>query len=183
MSMSARDHLRVCGADSFGVDADNVNKGSPPRVRSRPWRCLRLAPSPRITSACAEQTGVSNRKALLVRDHLRVCGADDHGFAMMADGAGSPPRVRSRLAQWLVHHTASGITSACAEQTWLGASDCSYPKDHLRVCGADVRCLLHRLRHVGSPPRVRSRRPAEHPRIRPQRITSACAEQTASPEA
>ena len=30
------DHLRVCGADSFGVDATNVNKGSSPRVRSRP---------------------------------------------------------------------------------------------------------------------------------------------------
>ena len=70
------DHLRVCGADGlFWGDYDNM-RGSPPRVRSRPRRPGHLATRPRITSACAEQTPAGPPPDRRVRDHLRVCGAD-----------------------------------------------------------------------------------------------------------
>ncbi len=90
------DHLRVCGADSFGVDATNVGKGSPPRVRSRLIRHGVGEREPGITSACAEQTDREVDNGFHCRDHLRVCGAD---FLYRAGGLtmkGSPPRVRSR---------------------------------------------------------------------------------------
>ena len=51
-----RDHLRVCGADSFLSDVLDMMPGSPPRVRSRLLRERRQRRNPRITSACAEQT-------------------------------------------------------------------------------------------------------------------------------
>ena len=55
-SWSARDHLRVCGADQ--VDAVDVvaGEGSPPRVRSRLLTFEHHQIALGITSACAEQT-------------------------------------------------------------------------------------------------------------------------------
>ena len=70
------DHLRVCGADDLGGPVAALKQGSPPRVRSR------LATRPQedrqggITSACAEQTGLSQTGSPGCPDHLRVCGAD-----------------------------------------------------------------------------------------------------------
>ena len=52
----ARDHLRVCGADSAHC----------PAPRAITW----------IISACAERTRQSDSDAQPVGDHLRVCGAD-----------------------------------------------------------------------------------------------------------
>ena len=50
--------------------------------------------------------------------------------------------------------------------------------DHLRVCGADTRAICSPVFIVGSPPRVRSRRPRPAPCGHRRGITSACAEQT-----
>ena len=90
------DHLRVCGADLDPLPQFASQAGSPPRVRSRQRleRCTR--PEQGITSACAEQTGPKFPWSGTSRDHLRVCGADELIAQMVADLAGSPPRVRSR---------------------------------------------------------------------------------------
>ena len=111
------DHLRVCGADSsIGADVSPLD-GSPPRVRSRPPGTSLNDWCRGITSACAEQTG--RRLFLLsrMRDHLRVCGADDRPQQSGKEGQGSPPRVRSRPGEPERSSAAEGITSACAEQT------------------------------------------------------------------
>ena len=50
-------------------------------------------------------------------DHLRVCGADHNYPLVFGDGAGSPPRVRSRRCRSIRPGAPRGITSACAEQT------------------------------------------------------------------
>ena len=90
------DHLRVCGADGLSSESDVLESGSPPRVRSRPGRGLHEAVPRRITSACAEQTRPVSRRISRMRDHLRVCGADD-GLTITGKAVpGSPPRVRSR---------------------------------------------------------------------------------------
>ena len=91
------DHLRVCGADTYTSAWDSAGAGSSPRVRSR-----RLGGRDRpalhgIISACAEQTVRSRRRTCIVRDHLRVCGADQTDAELAAD------------SQWII--------SACAEQT------------------------------------------------------------------
>ena len=55
-SCGGSDHLRVCGADASYAVYEDMQSGSPPRVRSRPCLRSRRIASTGITSACAEQT-------------------------------------------------------------------------------------------------------------------------------
>ena len=101
-------------------------------------------------------------------------------MTVAAVGTGSPPRVRSRLLGVDLGARVAGITSACAEQTG-GATELPIcPRDHLRVCGADDGNRTDMTLDDGSPPRVRSRPAGGRCRTRVGRITSACAEQTAT---
>ena len=174
----AGDHLRVCGADRLLNSTVILKLGSPPRVRSRHNGAGSLANPCGITSACAEQTMIPSLPGRLLKDHLRVCGADAYSHAQAKGSAGSPPRVRSRHHPDARRPIAIGITSACAEQTSCAAFSASGTRDHLRVCGADTTQARRKSRIGGSPPRVRSR----HRLVRGVRpvpgITSACAEQT-----
>ena len=173
----------MCGADIVAMPANGLLMGSPPRVRSRHRHGGRYAGGRGITSACAEQTTARAWACSPGRDHLRVCGADILLHPYEPHTVGSPPRVRSRLENRIEVTHASGITSACAEQTrW---SRCRTPAepDHLRVCGADSICAVFDHALLGSPPRVRSRPGRGWNRPRNGRITSACAEQTNPPYA
>ena len=135
----AGDHLRVCGADEiFAAEAEDA-AGSPPRVRSRLPQGFDLGKPFGITSACAEQTRSLSPLWTVGRDHLRVCGADTADSTQDYSDAGSPPRVRSRLAFSDGDDQVMGITSACAEQTHATHSGEQSCWDHLRVCGADTR--------------------------------------------
>ena len=173
-----QDHLRVCGADPPSRRIRRPQRGSPPRVRSRPPPRRLHNPMAGITSACAEQTSWARWPCRRTWDHLRVCGADIPPVCVWGWLSGSPPRVRSRLP---VGHGAcvlGGITSACAEQTILRRSGWLGWGDHLRVCGADYFRKLARLTLSGSPPRVRSRHSGYLQHVWFGGITSACAEQT-----
>ena len=155
--------------------------GSPPRVRSRRHRFQRYPYSPRITSACAEQTCSASRFRLNPRDHLRVCGADVVELRSPDGSEGSPPRVRSRRPRARLRDLPRGITSACAEQTCSPGTGSDGTGDHLRVCGADCKCGAGFAQRGGSPPRVRSRQTNTQPTAPCHGITSACAEQTRTP--
>ena len=147
---------------------------------SRPRSCHRSHRRRGITSACAEQTNGSTTDAPRRRDHLRVCGADWVVRVEAHVDQGSPPRVRSRPNAYKGALAAVRITSACAEQTG-GATELPIcPRDHLRVCGADDGNRTDMTLDDGSPPRVRSRPAGGRCRTRVGRITSACAEQTAT---
>ena len=113
------------------------------------------------------------------RDHLRVCGADLARTPVMMLRWGSPSRVRSRPGRFAQDRVQLGITSACAEQTRQRRSRYPPPRDHLRVCGADDGITVGTPVQLGSPPRVRSRQNLLRIKHGKQRITSACAEQTA----
>ena len=155
--MPSWDHLRVCGADTSAACSACTCRGSPPRVRSRRLGACGRVDVVGITSACAEQT----ISLLLVRldagDHLRVCGADGNCWPHTRAHWGSPPRVRSRLWSSRSRCRRCGITSACAEQTSKPSRRASRRRDHLRVCGADMRLVYKLFIGLGSPPRVRSR--------------------------
>ena len=133
--------------------------GSSPRVRSRRTRIPKGLDLLGIISACAEQTLIGYANGGLLRDHLRVCGADRKPYDYLSRRWGSSPRVRSRPADSAGRHRVPGIISACAEQTcrlsrlWLS------PGDHLRVCGADNPVCRPTSYAMGSSPRVRSRLP------------------------
>ena len=158
---TARDHLRVCGADGALAPASHGDAGSPPRVRSRQHRGATHPRPQRITSACAEQTSWPRWSWRCARDHLRVCGADFRGGWPVHLRGGSPPRVRSRPDYASLADQRPGITSACAEQTSTSTTPSFQVWDHLRVCGADHATPLGDGYYEG--------------------ITSACAEQTTTP--
>ena len=107
----------MCGADDGAFYASVMDKGSPPRVRSR--LSVRLSDGQRlgITSACAEQTNRYDDIVSIRKDHLRVCGADEVDLFEAMCHQGSPPRVRSRRRRMRFRSVRPGITSACAEQT------------------------------------------------------------------
>ena len=136
----ARDHLRVCGADSGPASPRASISGSPPRVRSRPPSVYVLRLRFGITSACAEQTSYYSLAIVFDGDHLRVCGADPLHHSVNSGYMGSPPRVRSRPPRYPQAPYPRRITSACAEQTLPAHAAPETVWDHLRVCGADVGC-------------------------------------------
>ena len=149
-------------AEQTGEADDGMGRqwGSPPRVRSRPITAIPVVRQRRITSACAEQTALMASEMFSLRDHLRVCGADEPDNSPSLCANGSPPRVRSRRGGLDCGRTVVGITSACAEQTFES--------------------LIQVVQVLGSPPRVRSRREtSSHQGLR-RGITSACAEQTST---
>ena len=179
-SGSARDHLRVCGADSHCTRQTIHRSGSSPRVRSRRPVQLQTDRQDGIISACAEQTYVQSALISGLWDHLRVCGADTLMSSTQLKNEGSSPRVRSRLSYPRAMRLLMGIISACAEQTWCGIRLVGVNGDHLRVCGADnaVNAVFSAL--PGSSPRVRSRPIPDSLVDDANRIISACAEQTTS---
>ena len=152
--------------------------GSPPRVRSRHDVTRSVGNAFGITSACAEQTMTHGSWVSPAWDHLRVCGADQMLAVGKEINAGSPPRVRSRLGERAARHRQFRITSACAEQTYPVDGSLAGAPDHLRVCGADNIAWDALGKNMGSPPRVRSRRPSCQWITARSGITSACAEQT-----
>ena len=168
----------MCGADPGEPVATAETEGSSPRVRSRLRRVVLKDSTPRIISACAEQTTLQTDAERPAGDHLRVCGADSFRDALKRSDPGSSPRVRSR--RWSDRWPCGPrrIISACAEQTCWPVSSSHASKDHLRVCGADEPDNSPSVLVPGSSPRVRSRR-EDAPKLGlGQGIISACAEQT-----
>ncbi len=172
------DHLRVCGADEEVVACFRAHLGSSPRVRSRLGYGREHGYIPGIISACAEQTAVSSTISSVLRDHLRVCGADVGVDFWKFFAEGSSPRVRSRPLRAGPSSSSGRIISACAEQTPSATTAANASKDHLRVCGADDCSWVLFSWVLGSSPRVRSRLVPTRLALRAAGIISACAEQT-----
>ena len=171
----------MCGADHDAKTGELSMKGSSPRVRSRLHELVADVVADGIISACAEQTSAMMPNTSIIRDHLRVCGADDVRYDPEKVEAGSSPRVRSRQCTEVGRFTIVGIISACAEQTTSTRVPRTSARDHLRVCGADVDGQPVEDWRLGSSPRVRSRLGMRATRGVPSGIISACAEQTAGP--
>ena len=51
-----KDHPRVCGENRESYYKNAISRGSPPRVRGKPWNFSNLEMRPRITPACAGKT-------------------------------------------------------------------------------------------------------------------------------
>ena len=111
--------------------------GSPPRMRGKE----RLAKNQRsvhgITPAYAGKRKVCDGSRHETRDHPRVCGEKIISMLKASFGAGSPPRMRGKVA---------GIcTSGRAS------------KDHPRVCGEKLLSSCISVFAWGSPPRMRGK--------------------------
>ena len=138
---SARDYLRVCGADETSSANLPSHAGLSPRVRSGHAQGHKGHAVRGIISACAERTPAPCSRASRDWDYLRVCGADNEQQGNALIQAGLSPRVRSGLVGRVPGVVAAGIISACAERTVVF------------YCGlsrsGDMEYLIRALRGVG----------------------------------
>ena len=68
------DHPRVCGEKLSEVSVDEVNVGSPPRVRGKAEALHRRKTESGITPACAGKRAFCKNEPKAGKDHPRVCG-------------------------------------------------------------------------------------------------------------
>ena len=135
LSVSIRDHPRVCGEQPHYCNIALPVIGSPPRVRGTvPARVSRVLQS-RITPACAGNRHVALVQEMKSEDHPRVCGEQVVAVALVIWAAGSPPRVRGTDALPVSGLRDAGITPACAGNSWPGLCGHGRSEDHPRVCG------------------------------------------------
>ena len=125
----------MCGEYITALGGVHSIAGSPPRVRGIPIPLLYSPANARITPACAGNTWTGTRAAKLDRDHPRVCGEYSAHCEKVPHHGGSPPRVRGILTKRHNGPLSSGITPACAGNTYVRFAKVGYEGDHPRVCG------------------------------------------------
>ena len=87
----------MCGENVDGVQAIEMNLGSPPRVRGKLTLLALNTPKRGITPACAGKTAFQGVPVRLPWDHPRVCGENNMCTNERKLCKGSPPRVRGKL--------------------------------------------------------------------------------------
>ena len=177
-AVQREDHPRVCGENSLFSSLFSGSKGSPPRVRGKPFARFSPPLFSRITPACAGKTLASVRQILFTRDHPRVCGENYNEYYGNIRTTGSPPRVRGKPHSTRRGVSGKRITPACAGKTVELFEFGNAPEDHPRVCGENysVVSIASNItdhprvcgendsghgsgrREEGSPPRVRGKR-------------------------
>ena len=129
------DHPRECGKNyPIPVSVDSVC-GSPPRVREKRWHARKAVDCRGITPASAGKTGQKAHWNWIYKDHPRECGKNVKTCKISSLVAGSPPRVREKLAIAKVDLFKIGITPASAGKTLNQPSSCLFNWDHPRECG------------------------------------------------
>ena len=157
MSLSKKDHPRVCGEEPHLHSGCGYPPGSPPRMRGRAplasCRCWGL----RITPAYAGKSQNASNVEKLIGDHPRVCGEEPLNFSVRLGQEGSPPRMRGRGVGKLVVGGNYGITPAYAGKRTRKTAPWTISRDHPRVCGEESFGCSCCVPSMGSPPRMRGR--------------------------
>ena len=158
-------------------DTDTASKigGSPPRARGKGDSIKAWGGDTGITPACAGKSVIRRIVITSVQDHPRVRGEKCPSFVCDQTSRGSPPRARGKASQAAARSSQSRITPACAGKSWDKKCEMCGKEDHPRVCGEKLTCETRRLRHIGSPPRVRGKAVLPLAAYAEQRITPACA--------
>ncbi len=190
------DHPRVCGEqyDESGTlrtrrritpacagNSDRRNAiehfktGSPPRVRGTGRSGLIRRVDTRITPACAGNSVDIHHHLYRREDHPRVCGEQCCCYAYLSISSGSPPRVRGTVELDISLGQSTGITPACAGNSFIPSCWRGIIEDHPRVCGEQPLLRVPGTLLLGSPPRVRGTVSFSLCSLAALRITPACA--------
>ena len=165
----------MCGEQTSVPPPVSVGSGSPPRVRGTALPGVTQTPRERITPACAGNSSRVNCVIPKCKDHPRVCGEQMSMTREEAIAVGSPPRVRGTVRPGPRRAAHSRITPACAGNRNMIPLSSVPQKDHPRVCGEQAPGASTVPVTRGSPPRVRGTgREALDSNLQ-QRITPACA--------
>ena len=150
----------------------------PPRARRIQPACCARSIVQGTTSACAENTDLSDWVDNVSRNYLRVRGEYTAGVKTASFSQELPPRARRILVAAHLLLVARGTTSACAENTWYFLCGCGGYWNYLRVRGEypPFFCAPNSKKEL--PPRARRIQPGGQQNSCPGGTTSACAENT-----
>ena len=147
-------------------------------MRGRPEIIWLLGTVGRLTPAYAGKTVAGCRGKTICAAHPRVCGEDKTETGRRIWAQGSPPRMRGRPTPRAAVEPADGLTPAYAGKTSPARPMIVGTWAHPRVCGEDPRLVRTWRSSVGSPPRMRGRRPLGPNRRRLPGLTPAYAGKT-----
>ena len=173
-------HPRVCGENLARRFPECPCDGSPPRVRGKPESVFPKLGLRGLTPACAGKTGFECATHCSLPAHPRVCGENKVTNADDVFDQGSPPRVRGKPGQWRAEGQPGRLTPACAGKTTQLVGGSWVAQAHPRVCGENTMPYQYQDDPVGSPPRVRGKRPRTPSGPRCPRLTPACAGKTSA---
>ena len=158
------DHPRLRG-EYVGVTVDDYYiMGSPPLARGILMVAFGASAVFGITPACAGNTRARIKPMNLNRDHPRLRGEYYICVIQIQIYQGSPPLARGILHLCYSNTNLSGITPACAGNTFLERLSILLRWDHPRLRGEYLPVQFHLLVILGSPPLARG--------ILPQKLRS-----------
>ena len=146
------DHPRVCGEKDPLTVMVAVIWGSPPRMRGKEQRGHEGGRRPGITPAYAGKSTSRCARRRRPRDHPRVCGEKRNRCGRLYRGAGSPPRMRGKVASPRENSAPPGITPAYAGKSGTNSRSRSVSGDHPRVCGEKTSSTIKLLAGGGITP-------------------------------
>ena len=133
-----QDHPRGCGENTLSYVLRPPPKGSPPRMRGKPYFFHDFHFRHRITPADAGKTLPRSISPTLARDHPRGCGENRQMTSGREYIKGSPPRMRGKLQSLLVLLQRTRITPADAGKTIFVRICIKRYRDHPRGCGENA---------------------------------------------
>ena len=129
--------------------------GSSPRMRGARARRYRFRSDRGIIPAYAGSTVLGRKRALLWRDHPRVCGEHDASTETSRLRSGSSPRMRGAPWRSSTRPSSRWIIPAYAGSTRRTAPRIRQAWDHPRVCGEHPGLEREPIVLGGSSPRMR----------------------------
>ncbi len=147
----------MCGEKKKSHATAVGQKGSPPHVRGKGSRFLRMSQLSGITPACAGKSVLGGQPQILIRDHPRMCGEKCTGWTATNFNQGSPPHVRGKVSVAQCCFNSPGITPACAGKRIPGAKSKIEFRDHPRMCGEKKGKIKSIFLYRGSPPQERGK--------------------------
>ena len=157
--------------------------GSSPRMRGARARRYRFRSDRGIIPAYAGSTVLGRKRALLWRDHPRVCGEHDASTETSRLRSGSSPRMRGAPWRSSTRPSSRWIIPAYAGSTRRTAPRIRQAWDHPRVCGEHQVLSASEVRRLGSSPRMRGALPQQTGAMWPVGIIPAYAGSTSASKA
>ena len=119
-----RDHPRGCGENLRYAEFMNPTGGSPPRMRGKLRSARPACFGGWITPADAGKTDTGDVRLKRAKDHPRGCGENNCSTFIEYEVSGSPPRMRGKRIDRVIHLPIRGITPADAGKT--GTTECTW---------------------------------------------------------
>ena len=132
---SGRAHPRACGENTETRAGARGEMGSSPRMRGKLAGCMLHRQSRGLIPAHAGKTRPRSGPVCAGRAHPRACGENGRGLCVVAEHAGSSPRMRGKPSSHEFDLTGLGLIPAHAGKTFVKCVHYVRRWAHPRACG------------------------------------------------